>query len=321
MARRFSESYEVLILPKNSPNTRRLVIKGRTIRTAIWSVVLLFVFIAAGFAALGVYAHLKPDKKQLAALADENIALKKRMYRIMQKVTLLENRLNNVENFEVQLRRLTQVHDPKRQLAMGPVSEKEFLASLTGSSQSGKFNEALLLKLQQTLGTSDIDAIESKLDELIAGVQGSEEKLAELTAYVRDQKFMLSHIPSIRPTHGWITSGFGVRVHPFTHTQQFHEGLDIANAVGTPIIAPADGVVTFVGEKDGYGKTLIIDHQFGIQTLYGHLSEFWVSIGDTVKRGQKIAAMGNTGRSTGPHLHYEVRVHGIPRNPMYYIVE
>src|SRR4029077_15828018 len=119
----------------------------------------------------------------------------------------------------------------------------------------------------------------------------------------------------------WYTSGFGVRSSPFTGKSTMHEGLDLANHIGSAIVAAAAGGVRSAGPRAGYGNLVTINHGYGIQTQYGHISRAYVKVGDKVKRGQKIAAVGNTGRSTGPHVHYEVRVNGIPMNPYYYILE
>jgi murein DD-endopeptidase MepM/ murein hydrolase activator NlpD len=100
-----------------------------------------------------------------------------------------------------------------------------------------------------------------------------------------------------------------------------HEGLDVANAVGTPIRAPAQASVVFAGRKSGYGQIVILDHGYGLETWYGHTSKVLVKPGQLVKRGQLIALIGNSGKSTGAHLHYEVRVHGIPVDPLAYILE
>jgi murein DD-endopeptidase MepM/ murein hydrolase activator NlpD len=100
-----------------------------------------------------------------------------------------------------------------------------------------------------------------------------------------------------------------------------HEGLDLANHIGSAIVATAAGVVTYAGPRAGYGNLVTVNHGYGIQTQYGHNSKAYVKVGDKVKRGQKIAAVGNTGRSTGPHVHYEVRVNGIPMDPYFYILE
>jgi murein DD-endopeptidase MepM/ murein hydrolase activator NlpD len=142
-----------------------------------------------------------------------------------------------------------------------------------------------------------------------------------LTTALYDQRDYLNSMPTLKPTTGWFTSGFGTRESPFTGRPNMHEGLDIANHVGSPIVAPAAGIVTYSGPRAGYGNLVTLDHGYGIQTQYGHISKSYVKVGERVKRGHKIAAVGNTGRSTGPHVHYEVRVNGVPINPQFYILE
>lgn len=122
-------------------------------------------------------------------------------------------------------------------------------------------------------------------------------------------------IPSIYPTFGEITSGFGLRIHPILDDLEFHQGIDIANETGTPIYATADGVVRNISYENGYGKRLFISHQNGYETQYAHLYSYQVREGDIVRKGQIIALMGNTGLSTGPHLHYEVILNGEKLNP------
>jgi murein DD-endopeptidase MepM/ murein hydrolase activator NlpD len=128
-------------------------------------------------------------------------------------------------------------------------------------------------------------------------------------------------MPSIWPSKGWLTSRFGPRVSPFTGRRQQHTGIDIAAADGTLIQAPARGRVTFAGRKGPLGNALVLDHGFGVKTVYGHTKEILVKTGDTVERGDRIALIGSSGRSTGPHLHYVVEVKGKPRNPLDYIFD
>jgi murein DD-endopeptidase MepM/ murein hydrolase activator NlpD len=128
-----------------------------------------------------------------------------------------------------------------------------------------------------------------------------------------------AHTPSIKPVVGHIISFMGNRIHPITGLIHFHRGIDIQAPWGTPIFAPADGVVVFAGTRGGYGTTCFIDHGYGYQTRYGHCSRLHVKEGDEVKRGQIIADVGSTGMSTGPHLHYEVLVDGSVTDPMAYI--
>ncbi|NNF98078.1 MAG: M23 family metallopeptidase [Desulfobacteraceae bacterium] len=161
----------------------------------------------------------------------------------------------------------------------------------------------------------------TKADEVIQASHLQEQSFENLLTELNKKRNVLSATPSIRPTKGWVTSTFGYRSSPFTGKKEFHKALDIASQEGTPIIAPAKGKITFAGKKWLIGNTITIDHGFGMTTRYGHLKEILKKRGDQVNRGDIIALMGNTGRSTGPHLHYEVRVAGIPVNPEKYILD
>lgn len=125
--------------------------------------------------------------------------------------------------------------------------------------------------------------------------------------------------PNLWPVEGQVTGSFGERIDPFNGEGAFHSGVDISSAYGTPIIAPADGVVTFADFMGGYGKAVMVDHGHGIATRYGHLSGFAVTTGQHVHRGDVIGYVGLSGRSTGPHLHYEVRINDTPVNPYKYL--
>ncbi len=141
----------------------------------------------------------------------------------------------------------------------------------------------------------------------------------DLIKHLEKKKNLLASTPSIRPVDGWITSKFGYRKSPFTGKRTFHSGLDISNKTGTEIISTANGKVSYAAPKAHFGNLVIIDHGYGRVTKYGHLQKILVKPGQTVKRGEVIALLGNTGKSTGPHVHYEVRINGVPANPMKYI--
>jgi murein DD-endopeptidase MepM/ murein hydrolase activator NlpD len=145
--------------------------------------------------------------------------------------------------------------------------------------------------------------------------------LETLLAHLEENSARLLHTPSVAPTKGWMTSVFGYRTSPFTGNREFHRGIDIAGRLGTPVIATADGVVQSAGGKRNLGKSVTLRHGYGVETRYGHLQEVLVQPGDKVKRGQKIGLMGSTGRSTGPHLHYQVEVNRKPVNPQTYILD
>ncbi len=131
--------------------------------------------------------------------------------------------------------------------------------------------------------------------------------------------FKANSAPNLWPVEGQVTGSFGERIDPFNGEGAFHSGVDIGSGFGARVIAPADGVVTFSETLGGYGKALIIDHGNGISTRYGHLSGYAVTAGQAVHRGDVIAYVGDSGRSTGPHLHYEVRINDTPVNPYKYL--
>lgn len=156
---------------------------------------------------------------------------------------------------------------------------------------------------------------------LLSGESALEEvSQQELILFLRENKDSILAMPSIWPANGRVTSGFGYRSSPLTGRRSLHQGLDLANKIGTPVWATARGVVTHAGWDKAYGKAISIDHGNNIVTKFAHLNTISVQVGQTVQRGEVIGAMGNTGRSTGPHLHYEVKVGGAPVNPMRYIL-
>lgn len=160
---------------------------------------------------------------------------------------------------------------------------------------------------------------ESRLDELVRLSSFEIEQYDTIYNTLIKRKNALDHMPSIMPTSGYITRGFGIRHDPFTGSKRMHAGIDVANREGTPIYASADGKVENIKNMGQLGKTLILDHGNGIKTYYGHILKATVRKGQMVERGDKIAEMGNTGRSTAPHLHYGVKINNRFVNPMDYI--
>ena len=163
-----------------------------------------------------------------------------------------------------------------------------------------------------------------QIDELNRASIHQKGEFESLLKSLEDQQNLLASTPAIRPISrgekSWVTSSFGFRRSPFTGQREFHQGFDISTRKGTPVLATAEGVVTFAGKKGLLGNTIIVDHGHGMVTRYGHCSKFLKKRGEKVKRWEPIALVGNTGRSTGPHVHYEVRLNGIPVNPYKYIL-
>lgn len=238
-------------------------------------------------------AEIEFQQKQIAAFAEE--------------INLLKNRILALNDFEKKIRIIANLEvpvDDGNLFGVGGSPPED----LDPTDQMKKDQSALLREMHEQVEQLDTASIQQ--------AEGFDALLDSL----EDQKNLLACTPSIRPATGWVSSSFGYRRSPFTGRKEFHPALDIANRAGTPIVAPADGVVRFVGKKGLLGKAVVIDHGHGVITRYGHLGEGLVKKGEKVKRGDVIAKMGNTGRSTGPHLHYEIRLKGVPVNPQNYII-
>jgi murein DD-endopeptidase MepM/ murein hydrolase activator NlpD len=165
-----------------------------------------------------------------------------------------------------------------------------------------------------SLETTSLRAMDRSLSDLT-------NRSAKLEEFFQDQHVLLASTPSVWPVRGYLSAGFGNRMDPFTGQRDFHSGIDISTPLGTRIQAPADGVVITAGVRGAYGNAVTIDHGFGILTQYGHLAAFNVKAGQRIRRGEVIGFVGNTGRSTGPHLHYEVWVRDQAQNPIHYILD
>jgi murein DD-endopeptidase MepM/ murein hydrolase activator NlpD len=198
-------------------------------------------------------------------------------------------------------------------------------AQLSRSAETSQ--SALPGETSQSAGSSDlteqgkIASIKDGIDWLSKEAAIQEQSLQELSLAAEQKSSRWAATPSIWPVKGWITSGFGPRVSPFTEKPAWHDGLDIGAAANAPVQAPAQGRVTAVGSDPKLGILVKIDHGFGIETLYGHLAKSLVKEGQRVKRGDVVALVGSTGLATGPHLHYMVKVHGQALDPIKYILE
>lgn len=172
------------------------------------------------------------------------------------------------------------------------------------------------LQSQKSYGLQDIEEIRKMLTIINQGVEEQEEVLSKLEKETGDKIRFLAAKPQGRPAAGRITSGYGWRKNPFTgRGSEFHAGVDVAAAYGTRIVATGAGRVTFAGWRAGFGYTIVINHGFGYTTMYAHCSSITVKVGQEVKRGEMIGRIGRSGRSTGPHVHYEVTHNGRTINP------
>ncbi|HEX8686933.1 MAG TPA: M23 family metallopeptidase, partial [Pyrinomonadaceae bacterium] len=258
---------------------RRISIHKRWVKVS--AVVVMFLFCAAAY---GVYG-LAREAAHLR-VEEENSRLRQENEHQRQKLRRLENRVDAIED---KSRRLSEMS------GVGGEGEEE------GTSPHGAGGPGL--------DPSSFETLEARAARLEMDLQVYEAALKER-----------ARVPSIWPVEGESTDSFGVRGNPFGGGgAEFHPGQDIAAARGTPVFAPADGRVVEAGWKNGYGQTVVIDHGNGLTTRYGHLSKIEVSAGQELRRGDELGQVGSTGRSTGPHLHYEVRVGELPVSPRHYL--
>jgi murein DD-endopeptidase MepM/ murein hydrolase activator NlpD len=303
MATPRSQVFTVIVVSDHSQAVKKFRLPRRWLLNAAWA---LGVIAILGGATIVHYFSLLGSSSENSVLKEENAQLRSQILLVQEKVAHISATLDRVERFDAKLRTaVTQLQDPERNLAIGPVGA-DAEPNASGPAPAGEAN---------------LNALPGKLSSLEGEAARQERSLRDLQEYFDDQRSLLASTPSIWPTRGWVTSDFGTRIDPYTAERRMHEGLDIATPIGQPIFSPSDGTVVFTGTEGGYGKVLVIDHGYGVKTRYGHLSEILVHLGDRVGRGDKIALVGNTGRSTGPHLHYEVRVNGVPENPRKFILE
>lgn len=289
--------YNLFLIPENNGRIKKIRLSPRQIRFLAGGIVVSILFIlfnTVGFWYYrGLYASLQKDRLAVVAFEQQKKDL-------LSKVEILGKTVGETEKMAGHLASL--VGSERIPLAKGigpipPISQIPMISKFTLSSLQPDLNE-----------------LEDKTLNL-------QMKIRELTKVQEGKLLSIASTPSIWPVKGWVTSEFGARRSPFTLSRDFHEGLDIAAQWGTPIVATADGVVTFSGYKGGLGKTVIIDHGFGTRSYYGHNSSILVHEGQKVTRGSQIALIGNTGHSTGPHLHYEIHVDSLPVDPMKYILQ
>jgi murein DD-endopeptidase MepM/ murein hydrolase activator NlpD len=297
--------------------------------------VLLLAFVA-GVVDYGGLLIEAVENKRLRA---ENAQLLKQFQVVEGKVSALENSLERVRTFTTKLKLITNIEGEDRslKLAMGanpapnetveefdqPMDQRGSLNEL--EKQDSEFIEKK--PLDEAKGElaiengKDYQTLAIRIDRSIREAQLREQSVLDLWESLSERQSLLASTPNIRPARGWFTSRFGYRISPFTGRPALHAGLDIAAAPGSPVYAPGDGIVTFAGYDEGYGKMVTIDHGYGVTTRFGHCAQVYVQVGQKISRYDVIASVGNTGRSTGPHLHYEVRVNGVPRNPALYILD
>ena len=309
MEEKKQKTFTLLVISDASSRVRKLKISHNVLRSIF---VIMIIVIASGVILFSnlVLTKQKLDEKvveiqrleyKMQYKEVEMANLEKKTQEIETKTKILENYLNEVEELDRMVRDITGKGGYAEEVAI-------YTEDLSADIDLNQDTNEIFYYIDDQ--EQELDDIEAMLDELLEVAPALSEILSHDKQEMEDHIYLMEHTPSIWPTWGTITGLFNER--RYGH---YHKGLDIGNNTGTPISTTASGVVIFAGWHGGYGRKLVIYHGFGYTTVYAHLYKMNVEVGDEVEKGEVIATMGNTGNSTGPHLHYEVLVDGIPNNP------
>ena len=296
-----SPRYTVLLANRSTGAIKRLTITRRIAVLAVGALVTMPLLIGLG-AGGGI-----PGEAESLRLTNESLRLENESYR--EATGELAEQISSLQTALTQLSDQTQL-DPATRQALEKLPAV-LRSRATGGALTGAASpQASVIKSPDgTLGM---------LRNLLGALENS---LASVKSTVESQQARARATPIIWPLVGWLSSTYGNRRDPFNGALDFHPGLDIAADRGTPVRATADGRVESAGYNGNYGKSVLIDHGYGISTRFGHLSGFGVTSGQAIKRGQVVGYVGATGRATAPHLHYEILMNGLAINPLRFLAK
>ncbi len=287
-----AKRFTILVIPEGSHQVRRFGIR-RSVVKGVLAVSMILMLGLAGLVADYVMTNL--DRNELERLQVENLSQREELHRLVVKLENLRQEMVVLAQNDAKVRVMAKLSAPKGDSIVG----------VGGPASQDDVNR-------------EFSEIQLRIDEVRRQIDLRRESQEEIQGILNDQRSLLAAKPVGWPVKGWLTSKFGMRRDPFNGRRKMHEGLDIAARSGTAVVATADGIVSSVRTEAGYGKIVVVDHGYGYRTIYGHNSRIYVKVGQRVRRGDRIAAVGNTGRSTGSHVHYEIRLNGVPVNPNKY---
>ena len=282
----------IIIVPHAHGKVFKLQLSPLLLRTLVVVGVVVAVLAVVSVAASGTFLHQRAVYRAVQA---ENRQLKRSNQTLAETVSQVQARLTQFE---------------QRTKALAIAAGVADLFSSGDAKAAGGVGSG-----------GPLDRLTAAPETLVRRQEQLDQQLAKVERKLSDEALMLSHTPVVAPLVGVITDGYGPRLDPVTRRPAFHDGLDISVALGTVVTAPADGVVVFANRDAGYGRMIKINHGYGYTTIYGHLERFLVKEGARVTRGQPIGRVGMSGRTTGPHLHYEVWKDGEKQNPLHYILD
>lgn len=282
--------FTLMILPHDGTNIKKLNLSSNFFKAFI---IVSVVFWLSSLFMFFSYFSLKNKVAHLSDVEQVNLKQKVELENLNSKIQFLETQLARLQNVDIKIREMV---------------------NLDVKSNGVNFAGGI-----DTSSDNSTQKMMERAEALEKEIKIREKSLSELAEYLEDRRSLSVATPSIWPAKGFITSEFGWRKDPVTGVTEYHEGIDIAGAYGGQVRAAAEGVVIEAGNDAGYGKVVVIDHGYGIVTRYAHLSRGYVVVGQKVKKGGVIGAIGSSGKSTGPHVHYEVRIDGVPVNPVKYL--
>lgn len=318
------EGYHIIVIPKDKAQTKTLKVSGFSLKVLIASVLLSVpLFLVSVLSAIHYQNRLVAVKRDTY----ENEKLLRNKREIVAKIAALEKKIALIDGSMEHLGKVMDVDVDSMKTGLGPVSdtdlylylpEDEAESALPGLSTA---SDDVVNEWLENNGNLSVDKFTAKMAGLQNDTAAINKRMQELFDQSKDKIRFANAIPGQLPVQGWVTSEFGIRNHPIYHSYRMHEGLDIAAPVGAAILAPADGLVVYAGYQGGYGQVVALDHGYGIVTLYAHASKLNVKTGQRVRRDDVLSYVGTSGSSTGPHVHYEVRVDGIPSDPMSFVAQ
>jgi murein DD-endopeptidase MepM/ murein hydrolase activator NlpD len=298
------EYFTFMFVPGPNERVRTLSISKSALKTALLSVVAVIIL---SLYLVYEYNDAKDKVWELQAVREE----------LMQQKAQVQSFALNLLDYKRQMFLLRDIDTKlRRVVSLGPRDRAQQVLGIGGPDELGLQNLTAMGEKKQEEALKEMH---QELTQLKGAASKQEASLQMLVEYFEDKRSLYASTPSVWPVRGWITSPFGNRTSPFSGILKFHEGLDIAAQTGTPVMAPADGVVIKAGFSTGYGNMVEVSHGYGIKTIFAHNSRLNVKAGQRIRRGDTIAYVGDSGSSTGPHLHYEVRLNGLPVNPVKYM--
>ena len=329
-----NDSYTVVIFRGSTAKPLRFSFPRKFVRKIL---ILGAIILAADILVISHYVVRTGEVWELSAFRAEALSARQQTVAFSTAVDDLKKRLTSMKEVNQRLRVMLGIESPKtgdqfngRGGEETPLPEGSTLNSVDKPAKGESELQSSAVSGQSDFAGSGQNGLDQQ--ELVASVKQSivwlakeadvqEHTLQELSLAAEQRSSRWAATPSIWPVKGWVTSGFGPRVSPFTEKPAWHDGLDIGAAANAPVQAPAQGRVTNVGFDPKLGNVVKLDHGFGIETLYGHLAKALVKEGQRVKRGDVVGLVGSSGLATGPHLHYMVKVNGQTFDPTKYILD